>query len=55
MADDYPKGTMTEFVSAGRPVMVARTFSKIYAMAGQRLGYALLPEEMAMDMRKSGR
>lgn len=55
MADDYPAGVMNEFVAAGRPVVVARTFSKIYAMAGQRLGYALMPADMAMDMRKSGR
>ena len=55
MADDYPAGVMTQFVSAGRPVVVARTFSKLYAMAGQRIGYALMPEGMAMDMRRSGR
>ncbi|MEO1552767.1 MAG: histidinol-phosphate transaminase [Pseudomonadota bacterium] len=55
MADDYPAGVMSEFVSAGRPVVVARTFSKLYAMAGQRIGYAVLPEGMAMDMRRSGR
>lgn len=55
MADDYPAGVMSEFVSAGRPVVVARTFSKLYAMAGQRIGYAVMPEDMAMDMRRSGR
>lgn len=55
MSDNYPKGMMNEFVKAGRPVMIARTFSKIYAMAGQRLGYALMPSDMAMDMRRSGR
>ena len=46
---------MTGFVSAGRPVVIARTFSKPYAMAGQRIDYALMPEGMAMDMRRSGR
>ncbi|MEM9740952.1 MAG: histidinol-phosphate transaminase [Pseudomonadota bacterium] len=55
MADDYPAGAMSKFVAAGRPVVVARTFSKIYALAGQRLGYAIMPAEMAMDMRRSGR
>lgn len=55
MADDYPAGVMSEFVSAGRPVVVARTFSKLYAMAGQRIGYAVMPEDMVMDMRRSGR
>ena len=55
MADDYPAGVMSEFVAAGRPVVVARTFSKLYAMAGQRVGYALMPADMAMEMRMSGR
>ena len=55
MADDFPAGVMTEFVAAGKPVIVARTFSKIYAMAGQRLGYGIMPADMAMAMRKTGR
>ncbi|ABI78238.1 aminotransferase, classes I and II [Hyphomonas neptunium ATCC 15444] len=55
LADDYPAGVMSEFVKAGRPVIVARTFSKLYAMAGQRLGYGIMPAEIAMDIRKSGR
>nr|WP_321360286.1 histidinol-phosphate transaminase [uncultured Hyphomonas sp.] len=55
MSDDYPAGVMSEFVAAGKPVIVARTFSKIYGMAGQRLGYGLMPADMAMDMRKTGR
>jgi histidinol-phosphate aminotransferase len=55
MSDDYPAGMMTEFVKAGKPVIVARTFSKIYAMAGQRLGYGLMQPEMAMTIRRTGR
>jgi histidinol-phosphate aminotransferase len=55
MADDYPAGVMSEFVAAGKPVIVARTFSKIYGMAGQRLGYGIMPADMAMDMRMTGR
>lgn len=55
MSDDYPGNVMSEFVAAGKPVVVARTFSKIYGMAGQRLGYGLMPADMAMDMRKTGR
>jgi len=34
-----------------RPVMVTRTFSKIAALAGMRLGYAIAPTEMIRDMR----
>lgn len=55
MADDFPAGVMTEFVRAGRPVVIARTFSKLYAMAGQRLGYAIMPESMVAEMQTTGR
>ena len=34
-------------VEAGRPVIVLRTFSKIFALAGLRLGYALVHESLA--------
>lgn len=46
MSDDYPAGVMTKYVKMGRPVIVARTFSKIYGMAGQRVGYGLMPKSM---------
>lgn len=54
ISKDYPAGVMTKYVQMGRPVMIARTFSKIYAMAGQRVGYALLPADMRMEMMKYG-
>jgi histidinol-phosphate aminotransferase len=34
-------------VRAGRPVIVLRTFSKIFGLAGLRLGYALVHESLA--------
>lgn len=34
-------------VAAGRPVIVLRTFSKIFGMAGMRLGYAIVHESLA--------
>lgn len=34
-------------VRAGRAVIVLRTFSKIFGLAGLRLGYALVPEALA--------
>lgn len=46
---DY--GTLVGAVAAGRNVVVARTFSKIYGMAGLRLGYGLAREELAAQMR----
>ena len=38
-------------VQAGRPVIVARTFSKIYGMAAMRLGYAVAPPSLIERMR----
>jgi histidinol-phosphate aminotransferase len=34
-------------IEAGRPVVVLRTFSKIFGLAGLRLGYLLVPESLA--------
>jgi histidinol-phosphate aminotransferase len=34
-------------VDAGRPVVVLRTFSKLFGLAGLRLGYAVAAEELA--------
>lgn len=55
LSDDYPNNAMSSYVAEGKNVIVARTFSKLYAMAGQRLGYGIMPADMAMDMRKTGR
>jgi histidinol-phosphate aminotransferase len=38
-------------VLEGRPVIVARTFSKIAALAAMRLGYAVAPAEVIQKMR----
>ena len=37
-------------VEAGRPVVVLRTFSKIFGLAGLRLGYALAHESLAAHL-----
>lgn len=37
--DDYPNSI--EYVKQGRPVIVLRTFSKVYGIAGLRVGYGL--------------
>ena len=34
-------------VEAGRPIVVMRTFSKIFGLAGLRLGYAVVGEQLA--------
>ena len=54
IADDYESQVMTKYVRMGRPVIVARTFSKIYGMAGQRVGYALMPNEMRGEFMSYG-
>ncbi|WP_084395625.1 pyridoxal phosphate-dependent aminotransferase [Henriciella aquimarina] len=54
MSDDYPNNTMKSLVSDGKNVIVCRTFSKLYGLAGQRLGYAVMPAEMVTWMRQSG-
>ena len=39
---DHPRqNSMLDLVAAGRNVIVSRTFSKIYGLAGMRIGYAL--------------
>lgn len=50
-ADDYATQTCSGLVAEGLNVVVARTFSKIYGMAGLRLGYAVMPEKLATDIR----
>jgi histidinol-phosphate aminotransferase len=48
---DYPDG-VAEYLKAGRRVAVLRTFSKIYGLAGLRVGYALAPEGVVNALGK---
>jgi histidinol-phosphate aminotransferase len=50
-ADDPAYGTLLDAVKAGANVVVARTFSKIYGMAGLRLGYAVARRDLIARMR----
>ena len=47
---DYPDGV--EDLKAGRRVVVLRTFSKIYGLAGLRIGYALAPAAVVTAIGK---
>jgi histidinol-phosphate aminotransferase len=47
---DYPSGL--DYVKAGKPVIVLRTFSKAYGLAGLRCGYALADPALIGDMHK---
>jgi histidinol-phosphate aminotransferase len=48
---DYPDG-IEEYLRAGARVLVLRTFSKIYGLAGLRVGYGVGPAEVAAAIRK---
>ncbi len=48
---DYPDG-VEEYLKTGRRVVVLRTFSKIYGLAGLRVGYALGPAAVVEGMGK---
>ena len=49
--EDPAYATSVPYVIEGRPVIVARTFSKIAALAGMRLGYGVASKEMIERMR----
>ena len=46
---DY--ATSLPYVLEGRPVIIARTFSKIFGIAAMRLGYAIATPEVIQKMR----
>jgi histidinol-phosphate aminotransferase len=50
-ADDFAGSTMAPLVAAGENVVVARTFSKIYGLAGQRMGYGIMPAKLAEQVK----
>jgi histidinol-phosphate aminotransferase len=49
--DDPNYASSVHYVLEGRQVIVARTFSKIAALAGMRLGYAIAPRALIQRMR----
>ena len=48
---EYPDG-VAEYLEAGRRVLVLRTFSKIYGLAGLRVGYGVGPEDVITAIGK---
>lgn len=48
---DYP--SMVEFVKAGHNVIVSKTFSKVYGLAGMRVGYLIARPDIAARLRDS--
>ena len=51
---DYPDA-IEEYVKAGRRVLVLRTFSKIYGLAGLRVGYGIGPADVIEAISKTRR
>lgn len=47
LMDDMAANTMTDLVKQDQNVIVSRTFSKIFGMAGQRIGYAITRPDIA--------
>jgi histidinol-phosphate aminotransferase len=47
---DYPDGLRS--FDGERPIAVTRTFSKMYSLAGLRVGYGILPEPLAAAVDK---
>ncbi len=48
---DYP--SMTDLVKQGRNVIVSKTFSKVYGLAGLRVGYLIAKPEIASKLKAS--
>jgi histidinol-phosphate aminotransferase len=51
-ADDFAANTMVGLVREGHNVTVARTFSKLYGLAGQRIGYGVTSPETAKSIKE---
>jgi histidinol-phosphate aminotransferase len=41
-----------DWAQAGRPVVTLRTFSKLYGLAGLRVGYGVMPEALAEGLNR---
>ena len=48
---DYP--SMIELVKEGRNIIVSKTFSKVYGLAGLRVGYLIAKPEITTQLKKS--
>ncbi len=51
-SDLYGSDAGLEYVRAGRPVIVLRTFAKIFGLAGLRVGYGAAPADIAADLNR---
>jgi histidinol-phosphate aminotransferase len=54
LTDDPERNSMVDLVREGRNVAVARTFSKIYGLAGMRIGYLIAPPPISALAERFG-
>lgn len=54
IADDYAGRTLVGLVKDTPNLLVARTFSKIYGLAGMRIGYGVTSPQFAATLRRYG-
>jgi len=54
ITNDPDKNTMIGLVKSGHNVAVSRTFSKIYGLAGLRIGYIISQPEIIQSIIKNG-
>jgi histidinol-phosphate aminotransferase len=54
IADNYAGRTLVGLVNDDRKLLVARTFSKIYGLAGMRIGYGVTSPKIAAQLRNYG-
>lgn len=50
--DDFRQPSGQEYVGKDKPVILLRTFSKIYGLAGLRIGYGIAPTTIIEDMNR---
>src|SRR5215469_202714 len=48
---DYPNNTTSHLAAAGKDVLINRTFSKIFGMAGARVGYVMGRPDLLQKLR----
>jgi len=54
LTDDPEKNSMIDLVREGRSVAIARTFSKLYGLAGMRVGYMIAPPAITAEVNRFG-
>jgi histidinol-phosphate aminotransferase len=52
LSDDFAAQTQVPLVRAGLPVIIGRSFSKMYGMAGHRIGYAVTTPALAAALSR---